>query len=358
MIRSVKVASPLNKGKLEQVYQFLETYQNCVNYFIARLWSEQKFDGKYLEREYIEDAKQRFNLTTRLIQCAGKQAFEIVKSQRRKSRRQRRMPRFKEFNANLDSRFWEITEQSNSFEWLKLQSGFTFHLPFNKTKIWNKWADRGFSLSKSIRLFIRKGRLFIEFLFEKETPKPKTEGAVEGLDLGYVNLAVCSNGQVVGGKMNGYIKSFAKREKHTHKQIEQKSFHELKGLDLSGTKTLVIENLKHVKSKTRKRKMFSRSHNRHLSHWLYAEVIKWLEQRCEEQKVQLVRVSPWKTSQFCRFCGNWDRRNRRGDRFKCVHCGHEEQADSNASQNLKLLGLAGVYSLRLLQPHLGHLATE
>jgi len=63
VIRSVRMVSPLNKGKLEQVHHFLEVYQNCVNYFIARLWSEQKFDGKYLEREYIEDAKQRFNLT-------------------------------------------------------------------------------------------------------------------------------------------------------------------------------------------------------------------------------------------------------------------------------------------------------
>lgn len=347
MIRAVKIASPLNKGKLEQVHQFLETYQNCVNYFITRLWSEGKFNGKYLDNDYIETAKQRFNLTARLIQCAGKQALEVIKSQRRKSKRQQRMPRFKCLSANLDNRFWGIADKQNSFEWIKLQSGFTFYLPFKKTKMWDKWIDKGFELSKSIRLSIKKDKLVIEFFFEKEAPELKTEGEIQGLDLGYVNLAVCSDGQVIGKEINSYIRGFTKKEKHTYKQIEQRAFCELKKLDLSNTKTFTIENLKNVKHKTRG--MFSREHNRRLSHWLYARVTKWLEQRCEESGVQLLKVSPWKTSQFCRFCNNWDRRNRRGDKFKCVHCGHEEQADSNAAQNLKLLGLAGAHSLRSLQ---------
>lgn len=347
MIRSVKIVSPLNKGKQKQVHQFLETYQNCVNYFIARLWSESKLNGKYLDNGYIEAARQRFNLTARLIQCAGKQALEVVKSQRRKSKRQQRMPRFKKLTASLDSRFWQITGRQNSFEWVKLQSGFTFYLPFKRTRMWNKWADRGFKLSRSIRLSIRRGTLVVEFFFEKEAPELKVAGGVEGLDLGYVNLAVCSNGQTIGEGINSYIRGFAKREKHTHKQIEQRAFYELKKLDFSNINLLTIENLKSVKSKTRG--MFSRKHNRRLSHWLYARVIKWLEQRCEEAGVRLVRVSPWKTSQFCRLCGKWDRRNRRSNRFKCVHCGHQEQADINASQNLRFLGLAGVYSLRSLK---------
>src|SRR5262249_51882357 len=41
-------------------------------------------------------------------------------------------------------------------------------------------------------------------------------------------------------------------------------------------------------------------------------------------------------------------RNRRGEGFRCVGCGHEDDADHNAAMNLEYLGLAGVYSLRLL----------
>jgi IS605 OrfB family transposase len=347
MIRTVKVVSPINKGKLEGIHSFLVEYNECVNYFIARLWSKKEFNNKFLDTKYIESARLRFDLTSRLIQCAGKQASEIVKSQRKLSKRQQQMPRFKTLMANLDSRFWSVVEPKNTFEWLKLQSKFKFYIPFNKTKMWDKWTGKGFTQSKSLRLFIKKGKLIIEFFFEKEATELKTEGTVEGLDLGYVNLGYCSTGQVVGEHINEFIKTFKKREKHTHKQIEQRALQELKALDLSGVKTLVLEELKNVKSGNRGK--FSREHNRRMSHWLYAKVTNWLKQRCEEFGIQIEFKSPYKTSQYCRICGKWDRRNRNGERFLCIHCGHEEHSDSNGAQNLKLLGLAGVYSLRLLK---------
>jgi putative transposase len=344
MIRTVKINSPANKGKVAKVHEFLAEYQNCVNYFIARLWAEKKFSGSYLGKEYVSSARKKFNLTARLLQCAGKQALEIVKSQRKKESKQ--YPRFKTLSATLDSRFWQITDEVNTFNWLKVQSNFKFLIPFKKSRLWDKWIEKGFTLSKSMRISIRKSKLELEFFFEKEAPEIKPEGNTEGLDLGYVNLAVCSDGQKVGKNLNQFIRTFKKRERHTHKTITNRVFHELKKLDLSNINRLVVENLKNVKNG--KRGMFSREHNRRLSHWLYAKVINWLGQRCEEQGVRLESVSPYKTSQFCRFCGKWDRRNRSGERFKCVNCGHEEHADSVGSQNLKLLGLAGVYSLRLL----------
>jgi IS605 OrfB family transposase len=344
MIRTVKINSPVNKGKLQGIREFLVEYQNCVNYFIARLWSEQRFRGSYLDKPYIASARKRFNLTARLIQCAGKQAFEVVKSQRKKDTKQ--FPRFKTLSATLDSRFWSITDNENTFNWLKLQSGFTYLIPFTKSKLWDKWLEKGFILSKSMRVSIRKDKLELEFFFEHESPELKPIGNTEGLDLGYVNLATCSDGQMVGMRLNQFIRTFPKRKKHTHKTITNKVYQELKSLDLSKINTLVLENLKRVKHNTRE--TFSRTHNRRLSHWLYAKVIRWLEQRCEEQGIRIEYKSPWKTSQNCSVCHKWDKRNRNGERFKCVNCGHEEHADVIGSQNLKSLGLAGVYSLRLL----------
>jgi IS605 OrfB family transposase len=346
MIRSVKIRSPLNKRKIQEIHKLLETYNNCVNYFIVRLWAEKKMDGRLLNAEYCKNAKQRFNLTARLINCAGKQAVDIVSSQRRKSGIQRSMPRFSKLTATLDSRFWIITNTENSFNWIKLHSRFVYFLPFKKTVLWNKWAENGFTLSNTIRLYIKGDNLYIVFIFKKDNPEYKNGNNTEGLDLGYVNLAVCSDGQIVGAKTNDFVNKFHKREKHTHKQMEHKAYYELKKLDLSNISSLVVENLKYVKHGTRG--MFSRQHNRRLSHWLHAKVINWLAMRCEEQGIRLEFKSPYKTSQRCPVCGKWDRRNRNGEKFKCIFCGHEDHADSVGSQNLKLLGLAGVYSLRSL----------
>jgi len=67
-----------------------------------------------------------------------------------------------------------------------------------------------------------------------------------------------------------------------------------------------------------------------------------------EEGVRMIFVSPYKTSQRCHSCGKIDSKNRKGERFRCVDCGHEDDADHNAAKNLEYLGLAGVYSLRLL----------
>ena len=346
MQRTVSIHSPANRNKFVQARAFLLEYNHCVNYFIERYWSEQNFDDSYVDSVHMDNARQRFRLTARLIQCAGRQALQIVKSQRMKSVRRRRMPCYGTLSATLDGRFWAMTDEHNSFEWVKVQSGFTLFLPFKKTAMWNRWADRGFTLSKSMRLLIRGDNLYIDFIFEKKKPMRKTAGSTEGIDLGYVDAVTCSDGQVAGKGMSDFICSFDRREKHTHRQVEQKAFGELRKLDLSDVKTLVIENLRSVKSRTRG--MFPHAYNRRLSHWLYARAVQWLEQRCEEQGIALIRVSPWKTSQFCRLCGNRDRRSRSGKVFGCIHCGHTDDADMNAAQNIRLLGLAGVYSLRSL----------
>jgi putative transposase len=47
------------------------------------------------------------------------------------------------------------------------------------------------------------------------------------------------------------------------------------------------------------------------------------------------QVNPAYTSQMCPHCGFVDGKNRSGDRFKCLNCGHEQGADRVAAMNLK-----------------------
>lgn len=347
MKRSVRIRSPANKHKIDVVKRFLTEYNKCVNYFIHSLWSEQRFNEWYLEKPLTNSAKKRFKLSSTAIQSAAALSTQIVKSQQEKSNRKITMPRFNKLTATLDNRFWQITEKKNTYEWLKIHAGFKIFIPFKHTIIWNKWIDKDFKLANSIQLTMINNKLFINFIFEKPTVPIKETGEVVGMDMGYVNLATCSNSQILGKNMNKLIETFDEQEKHTRQQIRNYSYSELKNFNFSNTKVLVIENLRFLKSRTRG--MFSRKHNRRLSHWQYAKVTNWLKQRCEEEGVRLVKVSPYKTSQYCRICNNWDKRNRNGEIFKCVYCGHTNHADSNAAQNIKLLGLAGVYSLRSLK---------
>jgi putative transposase len=65
-----------------------------------------------------------------------------------------------------------------------------------------------------------------------------------------------------------------------------------------------------------------------------------LEYKAQERGVTLVWVAPQYTSQTCSECGHVDAENRKTQSvFKCVACGHRENADVNAAKNILQRGI-------------------
>ncbi len=341
----------LNDSKVIILIEFLNQYQQATNYTITRLWSEKDMTSDLLPKEVTDVISNRFDVTARLSQCIGKQAKEIITSQKEKSKRKQRMPRLKSHTANLDGRFVEIEKFGGHFDMcIKTGSGVPkMVIPFNLTKHTNKFINKGWMLSNSIRLGYDNIGIFIDLIYENEKPLLKQEGSVLGIDRGYNCIIACSNDQMIGKELKESIKKGGKRRKSYHHFIETETNRYLKQLDTKNINLIALEELKNVKAN--KRGKFSRNVNRLLSFWHYAKVGKRLTQFCEEKGIRLSFKSPWKTSQRCSVCGNIDRRNRKGERFKCLDhdCKSEMNADYNASRNLEALGLAGVYSLRSLQ---------
>lgn len=349
MVRSCRVfLNDLNPGKALVLTTFLYLCQNLMRYFVDLFWQRQDFSATLSDLPTVHRGVHRFGITTRLAQALAKQAKEVVRSQRRKGNQ--RKPRLRRHVVTLFYHFVKVEAfQGGFFDWAVCLIGSgapRLVLPVHSTRLIKRRLATGWRLSKTLRLGRDGKRLFIDFLFEKERPPLKDSGRVVGMDSNYKNGLVFSDGQQVGQALYDRIQGFAKRQKNTHAELLALTGQALRKVDFSGIKTLVIEDLKRVKH--HKRGTFSRRLNRRLSHWLYRASTALLERRCEELGVRLERKDPYKTSQYCRPCGKWDRRNRRGDRFLCVHCGHTDHADVNASKNLEFLGLAGVYGLRSL----------
>jgi putative transposase len=221
-------------------------------------------------------------------------------------------------------------------------------VPVKSTEPLNQKLESGWQMSKTIRLGISfDGKVYIEFLVEKDFPEPRQSGTVVGMDSNYKNGLVFSDRQTTGDALYKRTQEFASRQKRSQVEIRSMIGAAIKQIDFSQIKTLVIEDLKKVKHG--KRGTFSPVLNRRMSHWLYKYSETLLQRKCEELGIEVIRKNPWKTSQFCRHCFKWDRRNRRGDKFLCVNCGHCEHADFNASKNLELLGLLGYYGIHDLQ---------
>jgi len=338
----------VNPGKVSALKTFLLFYVNIVNYFIERFWSMKDFTAALAEKALTARAVNRFQITARLAQCAAKQAKETVCSQRERAKKT--MPLMRRKVANLDSRFVKIEEfKGEAFDLaVTFASGLPkITIPIGQTKHMNRYLGQGWIIGPSIRLGIDEKGVWIELFFEKKKPELQPTGKLIGIDRGFRKAFVTSDGQVVGAELRDEIKKQGKRSKTSRQYITTELFRHLKQLKLQGVNRIVLEDLRYIKHG--KRGTFSRQVNRLLSFWSLTRAINWLKCRCEELGIRIIFVSPYKTSQRCYRCGKIDRRNRKGEEFNCIGCGHKDDADHNASLNLEFLGLAGVYSLRLLQ---------
>jgi IS605 OrfB family transposase len=347
MKRTARVyLNEVNAGKSQILRQFLFQCHEIMQYFVDLFWQREDFSGKLADLPTVHRARNRFGITTRLSQALAKQASECVRSQHKKDKK--RKPQLRCHTVTLFYHFVSIEPfKGGGFDWCVKLIGSgapKLVIPVKSTPVINQRLSDGWQLSKTIRMGLRKGRLWIDFIFEKERPALKTEGKVVGMDSNYKQGVVFSDSQVVGETIYQRIVGFKKRQKNTHAEIKSMLGHALKSVDWSSIQVLSIEDLKKVKHGSRG--TFSRVFNRRLSHWLYRTLVQLLERKCEEEGIQLVVKDPFKTSQFCSTCNRWDRRNRKDDRFKCVHCGYQSHADHNAAHNLELLGMAGVYGLR------------
>ena len=341
--RSVLSLSNANIGKIGLLNLITPEMQRVVNLYIDILWEQQDFYSKFVT------IRVDTWLSARMQQCLGKQALEIVKSQRKKKKKTK--PIFNGTAFNLDSRFVNLKcNSNNSFDiWIrfsslgnKLSAWFPAkaHKHFNKFKDWTK--------SKSIRLIKKENNWFVEIFFEKLAPENKKTGKVIGVDLGYKKLLITSENQILD---NGLEQVYGKISRKKQGSIAfKKSLIErnnlinqsLNGLNLSNVKELICEDLKNVKykSKGKIRKKF----NSKLQRWSYVQCLDKLSHMAEESGTLFTKVNPAYTSQKCSRCGVIRKLNRKGEIYKCA-CGNIMDADLNASKNISFMGVYSPHAL-------------
>lgn len=356
---SIKFA---NSNKKKLLSSFIDDYRLLVIGYVDILWDMNNIPN-FLPKEITDSVLT--TLSSRIKQCAGKQASSIVRGTRKKQEQRMWMikkleeqgkfkqarkleainkkkfitkPTINEIECELDERF--IKQDFNnisSFDgWITISSignKQKIIIPVKRTKHFNKLEQRSNSLLNGIRLSKNK----ITFNFKLETPEKKTSGSIIGIDVGHCNVISCSNGfqtvennhghnlssinKILSRKKKGSV-SFKKTQQHRKNYINWC----INQLNLSDVKEVRIENIKNLR--------LGRRSSRLLSHWTYTEIFEKLESYCSDAGVQIKKVSPTYTSQRCSTCGRVRKGNRKGKQFTCDSCGHKQDSDLNASLNI------------------------
>lgn len=347
-----------NVGKLTKIGEFLRLYREAVTTFVDRFW-----DAKYAK--FADDVALDSPLSARAKQCAAKQALAIVASTKRKhnarayrigklteagefakARKLQRIqdahpiskPTLDEINAELDSRFVSASlDDPNSFDlWVKF-SGLgiakPFVVPLRRHKHFNKLV-----LSGKLKSSVRLSETGITFFFESEPAK--SEGsAVLGVDIGSRKTLACSDGQLTGADCHGWTldkiqKRLAGRKKGSE-GFRQTQAHRANYVRWSVNR-LNLANIGEVRMEDLKGMRRGKRLGRFLQGWNYRDIAGVVERKCEELGVRVTQVPRQYTSQRCSSCGKVEKRNRRGETYRC-DCGFVCDADVNAAKNIALL---------------------
>ena len=174
MIRKATISlKNANKGKLEKLEIITKEYVRVVNLFIDIFWEQKQFMFKFAPQSDIDSW-----LSARIKQATAKQALSIIKSQRKRKKKYK--PMLTRFAMELDSRFIEIGQDINSFDfWIKLSSigdKIILNIPSRKHRQFNKLAKEGWKIKNSLRVRLNENGYFA---FEKHeialaTPEEKT----------------------------------------------------------------------------------------------------------------------------------------------------------------------------------------
>ena len=192
-----------------------------------------------------------------------------------------------------------------------------------------------------------------------DPPIIETNGVL-GVDMGLVNIAVDSEGNRYSGSecrsyrrrkhelrrglqscgtksAKRHLKAIRRKESNYQRWVNHNVSKQIVQTAVNSCKAIAIESLKGIGQRA---SAFSREMRRELGSWAFAQLGGFIQYKAVRKGVPTVQIDPRNTSRECSCCGHIDKANRRSQsKFLCLKCGHQANADDNASANIERRGL-------------------
>jgi IS605 OrfB family transposase len=322
----------------------LETANAACEYISECAWRERTFRQFSLHKLVYYDVRERFGLSAQMtVRCISKvaDAYKLDRKRKRSFRQQGAIV--------YDSRIlrWKQDEQEVSIWTVDGRQTIPFALGERQRELLQ--TQKGES-----DLLLVDGAFYLLATCEVETPKPIETQEALGVDLGIVNIATDSDGEVhAGGQVNGLRKRHArlrarlqrkgtksakrllrkcKRKERRFAQdvnhvISKRIVEKAKGTD----RAIALEDLTGIRERTTVRKGQRRQHHS----WAFHDLRQKIEYKANLAGIPVVLVDPRNTSRTCPICGCVEKHNRPNQStFSCVQCGFSGHADTIAAVNI------------------------
>ena len=373
----------LNKEKLNTIKAFAEKIRILQN-FISYIYFDEYFNKQTIKcTDFIKLMNKRYrdkNFSSMFFQHICKQVYEKY-NKKKPPKEQVVFKKLSFIGVNQHNTIF-IEESSNKYTNgiinLNIPHFGIIEIPFRHSKKYHgnlnsiHYSMAGQNKRQYIKQYtctVEKDRLKIVIVEDDNRTYPTSIGNyIEGIDVNIKhNLLQCSDGHTIDYDRK-MVKSIFKRKKkqdriistkanrglsteYTYKQLKQNQ--KDKRRSISMVEQCLVELFKHCNKNninhlvfedlnkfTRRYKINNKEFNvniRRLMSILHIVDIKNMAERIgKKYGITISLTNAEYTSQQCSCCGYIHKDNRKTqEKFKCIHCGYEENADLNASINIK-----------------------
>jgi IS605 OrfB family transposase len=246
---------------------------------------------------------------------------------------------------------WQVSERTVSIWTL---SGRVKHVAFTAAP--EQLARLALYRKGESDLLYRDGMWFLSATCEiPEAPLTTDPTDFLGVDLGIVNIATTSDGEIMAGRELNRIRTrerglrtklqkkntpSAKRRLKKRRRKEARRARDInhkiaKHVVAEAERTgrgIALEELTGIRERVRLRKPQRATH----SSWSFAQLGQFIAYKARKAGVPVVYVDPAYTSRTCAECGHIDKANRVSQAwFVCRSCGFVDHADRNGSRNIR-----------------------
>lgn len=353
MQRTIRTSLEPSPAQAQQLAETSRQFTAVFNAVCAHGWRERLSNGVALHHATYYPLKADYpDLVSDLHVQARVKATEAVKSALalHKAGRTVTQPHSDACPPRYNLHTYRVDWESRTVR-LSLIGGrqtVRFHIPDYSAKYAGYPTD-------TADLIARDGRWWLHVVVTVPAPDVAPSDAVVGVDLGLSRPAVLSNNRFLGKRAwkanEGRVfklkralqqrgtksaKRHLKRIRHKQARFRRNTDHVLSRQIVQSVApgaTLVLENLKDIRKRTRMRRKTETQ--RRIHSWSFAQLRAFIEYKAEERGCMVVAVDPRHTSQACSRCGHSARNNRRSRAlFVCRACGYALHADLNGARNI------------------------
>ncbi len=357
--KTVRVKLDVKEDDKDKLLETFRQFNEACNRVVEAGWSEngdKNYNKMELHEETYRDTKDELNLTANLVCAARNRAAEAIEGvvQDWSNGKKASKPEFDEYTSILyDKRSATIKDRYCTLSTIDGRIEAEYILGEYQKK---HLDDKNYE-SRSCTLNYEQDK--DEFYLHITIRKPvlyKNEGNILGVDLGLKNIAVTSTGKFLGKDMRWQknhffrvrrslqgkdtqstmktLRDMAGREnRYTENKLHNISRKLVEEAEEHNCNIIAFEDLNEIRDKDEK---FNSRLERQLHSWGFERLQKFTEYKAKEKGIEVKRVESEYTSQTCSRCGHTEKKNRKGNEFKCKECGYEVNADYNAAKNIGL----------------------